>query len=246
MSLLSRCATLTTRSRHVAGIVLLSLAAACGGGTEPAAPAPASMRIVSGDAQTATAGADLAQPLVVVVLDAQGQPVSGQTVSFRVTGGGGSLSAGSAVTSASGTAQVRWTLGRTASLAQTAEASVLESGTGVVIASVSFHATATAGAASRIVMLSGDGQTVTAGTALRDSLAVRVSDQNANPVSGATVRWTIVSGGGTLSVPSSVTSSAGFASVRWTAGPTAGGAEIQGSVAGVSTSASFLLTVVAP
>ncbi len=67
---------------------------------------------VSGDSQSVAAGT-AAQPLVIKVADASGNPVQGVTVNFATTGGG-TLSATSAVTNASGQAQVVLTTGATA------------------------------------------------------------------------------------------------------------------------------------
>ena len=50
-------------------------------------PAPAAMDIVAGNTQTAAAGSELANPLVVRVLNSSGQPVANQIVNFRVVQG---------------------------------------------------------------------------------------------------------------------------------------------------------------
>jgi hypothetical protein len=68
----------------------------------------------SGDAQTGAAGTTLPVPLVVEVRDANANPISGATVSFSVTAGGGSVSAASALTNASGQASATLTLGASA------------------------------------------------------------------------------------------------------------------------------------
>lgn len=69
------------------------------------------IEVVSGQDQSGTVGTELPEPLVVKVLDRNGQPVSGQEVSYQVTSGGGSLSASKGVTDDKGTARVRLTLG---------------------------------------------------------------------------------------------------------------------------------------
>ena len=74
-------------------------------------PPPASLAIVSGDNQAGTPGDALADPLVVEVQDAEGDAVEGVPVTFEVTAGGGSLSATTATTNASGRAQTTLTLG---------------------------------------------------------------------------------------------------------------------------------------
>src|SRR5262249_37624995 len=76
-----------------------------------APPSATNLVLVSGNNQTGTAGQSLASPFVVKVTDANGNPVSGISVSFAVAGGGGTLSAGSAVTDTSGLASAALTLG---------------------------------------------------------------------------------------------------------------------------------------
>ena len=48
---------------------------------------------------------------MVQVLDSAGRPVPDQPVSFLIAAGGGSVSADTVRSDASGTSQVRWTLG---------------------------------------------------------------------------------------------------------------------------------------
>ncbi len=66
---------------------------------------------VGGDDQVGETGRPLPDRIVVRVLDAEGLGVEGVTVAFAVTGGGGALSASSAVTDPDGEASVIWTLG---------------------------------------------------------------------------------------------------------------------------------------
>jgi uncharacterized protein (TIGR03437 family) len=68
---------------------------------------------VSGDQQSAQAGQSFGAPLVVQVMGTNGQPVVGQSVSFSITGGA-TLSATSALTDATGKAQVTVKAGATA------------------------------------------------------------------------------------------------------------------------------------
>lgn len=72
---------------------------------------PVQMDVIAGNGQTGLVGEQLPSPLVVRVTDANGAPVPGQIVNFRVTGGGGSVFAGAALTDADGRAQDWWTLG---------------------------------------------------------------------------------------------------------------------------------------
>jgi hypothetical protein len=76
---------------------------------------PASIVAISGDLQSALAGAPLASPILLSVADRFGNSVLGQTASFTVTGGGGEVAAITATADATGTITVpSWRLGRTA------------------------------------------------------------------------------------------------------------------------------------
>jgi uncharacterized protein (TIGR03437 family) len=70
-----------------------------------ASSAPLTISILSGDAQTGAPGAQLAQPLMVVVKDGSGNPVPGQTVTFAASPGA-QVTPASAVTGANGQASV--------------------------------------------------------------------------------------------------------------------------------------------
>ena len=83
--------------------------------------APAQVIIVSGDAQSDTAGTTLADPLVVEVRDSAGNPVPGVTVSWATLDG--TITPPSATTGATGRAQASWTLS-TNKVTQTATATV--------------------------------------------------------------------------------------------------------------------------
>ena len=76
---------------------------------------PAQMRIapgVEGNGQRAKFGTNVEIAPAVQLLDADGNPVAGRTVTFAVLTGGGSVTGASAVTNASGVAAVgSWTLG---------------------------------------------------------------------------------------------------------------------------------------
>lgn len=84
--------TSAVRRRLSEFLLVFPLAAAiasCGGSDGPSGPArPATVQMLSGNNQEAAAGADLPNPLMVEVLDARGNPVGGQTVTWTVMQGG--------------------------------------------------------------------------------------------------------------------------------------------------------------
>jgi uncharacterized protein YjdB len=100
-----------------------------------AAVAPPGIRIVSGDRQTGRRGTVLAEPLVVEVRDAQGNPVAGALVTWAATQGG-TLEPSATLTDAAGRASVQWRLGMPEST-QHATATLQQHGTSVVFEATS-------------------------------------------------------------------------------------------------------------
>jgi adhesin/invasin len=181
----------------------------------------------SATAQSATVGTAVGAPPSVKVTDAGGNPVSGVSVTFTLTGGGGSTTPASPAvvsTNASGVATLTsWTLGPTAG---TNNNTLTASASGLTGSPVIFTASGTTGTATTLVANSATSQSGTVGSAVGAPPSVKVSDAGGNPVSGVAVTFTVTGGGGT-SVPASpavVSSSAsGVATLTsWTLGPTAG------------------------
>lgn len=204
---------------------------------------PANVSIMSGDNQTGVVGQQLANPLVVKVVDAQGNPVQGQAVSFKVTAGGGTVFAGTSNTNSDGIAQERWTLGTVAGSSQTLEARAVDNVTGQPIVFATFHATALAGPATKIATDSGNNATVVAGSGPLTVVA-RVTDQYDNSVSGASVTWSVTSGQATLSATTSASDSSGRAAITVT--PTTPGTVQVTAALSNAASAVFTLTVSTP
>ena len=101
-----------------------------------------------GNAQTATVGTAVRTAPSVIVKDANGNPVSGTSVTFAVASGGGAITGASATTDASGIATVgSWTLGTVAG-ANTLTATA----SGLSGSPVSFTATGSAGDATQDVI----------------------------------------------------------------------------------------------
>jgi hypothetical protein len=167
---------------------------------------------VSGDSQTATVGQTLAQPLVVLVNDANGHAIAGATVAFTAAAGSGTVGSASTTTNASGQAQGTWTLGQTTGN-QTASATV------GVLTALSFHATAAAGAAASVAKQAGDGQTAGTGRSVAIPPAVIVKDAFNNPKPGALVTFAAIPGNGSVTGASQTTNASGIATVgSWTLG----------------------------
>lgn len=174
---------------------------------------PVSMVAVSATSQSARVGTAVSDPPSVVVRDAAGIPVSGVSVTFTVTAGGGSVVGSPATTNSSGIATVTsWTLGNL-----TGVNTVVASASG--LPSVTFNATGTAGLPANVVASAGNNQAAVQGTAVAVQPTVRVTDSNGNPVPGTPVTFAVVLGGGAATGLNQVTDAQGFAAVgSWTLG----------------------------
>jgi hypothetical protein len=226
----------TTTRRRLAYSLSFGLAAAssaCGGDglVLPNESRPASISVVSGDGQSAAAGAALGQPLVVSVVDALDRPVQGQTVAFTVDAGGGTVAPATASTDADGLASASWTLG-TGAGTQSVKAQVQAAGLPAPLVA-GFTATATSGTGAILEPVSGDNQTAPVKSALADSLVVRVTDALQNPVAGVEVQWS-VDGGGSISPLTVTTGADGLAAAERVLGSAAGTQTAQAAATGLA------------
>ena len=167
----------------------------------------AQLLAIAGVGQLATVATALLTRPAVQLKDALGNPVAGASMTFAVSGGGGSLTGGSQLTNAAGIATVgSWTLGTIAG-ANTLTANAPG------VTPVMFTATGVAGAAATIVKLVGDLQSAIVNTIVPIAPQVRIVDQFGNPVAGRTVSAAVASGGGSITNSAPVSDSAGVASV---------------------------------
>jgi len=193
-------------------------------GTATAGP-PTRLVKVGGDGLSARVRNALSDSLAVVVVDTFGNPVAGVRVNWAATGGGGTVSPTGVDSNIQGIARTQWTLGPTAG-PQSATAAA------VGVATAAFVATATSGVPVSLQKLSGDAQADTVARVLPDSLAVLVLDGDGNPIPEATVQWTVIKGGGTITPTSSISDSAGVARARRTLGTIAGEQTVSASIPG--------------
>jgi alpha-tubulin suppressor-like RCC1 family protein len=129
-------------SETLAGTIYLGFSAngltsACSNAVQISAGAPAQLIAVQGDGQSAVAGSALAVNPTIRAIDANGNLVSGASISFAVVSGGGSVNPASASTDTSGLASTQFTLGTaagsntlTAALASQSQISVTFNETG--------------------------------------------------------------------------------------------------------------------
>jgi hypothetical protein len=95
--------------------------------------------------------------------------------------------------------------------------------------------------AAAVSVVSGDNQTGPFGTALPDPLVVRVTSAAGDSLEGVLVDWTVTEGGGSLSLPSSSTDTAGLAQVSLTLGP-GGTNRVRATVRNTTLTADFTAT----
>ena len=203
---------------------------------------PHSLTQVSGDRQEGLAGAQLAEPFVVSVVDQDGSPLAGATVTFSVTAGGGMLSSttdanpctiasstssATATTDANGQAATRLTLGS-------------EPGTNIVEATVeglesaTFTATAAEQATPhRLTKVCGDDQEGLVDKQLDKPFVVSVSAENGAALAGVVVSFAVTAGEGTLSSATSTTDANGRAATKLTLGSESGTNTVEAAVEGL-------------
>lgn len=176
---------------------------------------PHALLIHSGDGQVARTARETGEPVRVRVISRSGAGLSGVTVAFEVTAGGGSVPSSSAVTDADGIASPGpWTMGAPGPQELRATAA----GVNRVI----FRATALAAPVAELVAVEGDGQRTEIALPVRMAPRVRAEDADGNPVAETTVTFS-ASGDGRVDPEEATTDSAGFAAVdRWTLGRTPG------------------------
>jgi Bacterial Ig-like domain (group 2) len=206
-------------------IAALAVVAACGS-TEPKVDVtPATITGTPTDTIRATVGSTVVTPLTVIVKNKAGSPIDSAIVTFAVTGGGGSVTATSVRTDATGTATTSWTLGPTAGI-QTATATA----TGLV--SVSYVAIAAPGAPATVSKVAGDAQSAIAGNNVAVAPSVKVVDAFGNVLQNVLVTFAVASGGGSVTGGLANTTSAGIATVgAWKLGNAIGANTLTATVA---------------
>ena len=198
-------------------------------------PVPTRLLNISGDNQTGFTGEALANPFVTEVRDQRGDPMEEATVTFTVLAGGGTLSAATVMTDANGRAESTLTLG---SEPGTNTVEVRVEG---VAETVVFRAEGTLPPPTPTVLsiVSGENQEGLTGEPLANPFIVEVHDQYGDPMEGATVTFTVLAGGGTLSAETVMTDANGQAGSTLTLGTEPGTNTIEASVEGVSQTETF-------
>ena len=197
--------------RYLLASTVIALLFACGGDPTGPSPSPTTVSISPTSSILDALGASV--QFTAQVRDQNGQTMTGQSVTW-------SSSSTSVATVSSGGLATAVAVGTTTISASAGSVSGTASLT-VRQVPASFE------------IVSGDGQTGEVGTILPESLRVKLSDSNGNPIEGIAVTWTVSSGGGTLSAAEVDTDEEGIAEVQWTLGTTPGENAVTASVEGM-------------
>jgi hypothetical protein len=175
---------------------------------------------VNGEGQEAVTGAQVAESLVVRVVDTAGLGISGQEVVWTVSLGGGEVQPPTSTTDAEGFAWSRWTLGPNAG-ANAVRAAVAGGGF-VTFSAIGTEPPVTAEPV-RIEAVEGNDQSAAAGSLVAVPPAVKVTDASGEPMGGIAVSFVVTAGGGTVEGAEATTAGDGVARVgAWRLGPTPG------------------------
>jgi hypothetical protein len=173
---------------------LLAAATLQCGGDNNGPHTPTAIAQVSGGGQTGLVGQTLANPLVVKVTDASGDPVEGVSVQWAAQGGG-SVSSTTVETGTAGLASVQRILGPDAG-----DVTTTASVSGLQGSPVTFTSTANAGTGPQLALTTQPSATAQSGVAFAVQPVVQLQDADGNnqSQSGVVVTASIASGTGTL------------------------------------------------
>ena len=193
--------------------------------SEPAVLEPASIEIYDGDDQQGEINQRLDEDLVVQVLDRNNNGVSFELVRFRIVEGRGRVSPSSTRTDRDGLADVTFTPRSQG----TVEVEAYLGDLSPVIFTVNVGEPPDA-----IKKISGDNQSGRPGERLANPFVVEVVDENDDPVSGATVAFSVTAGGGSVSPTSATTNASGRAQTVLTLGDEIGDNTVSARVTGLT------------
>jgi len=212
----------------LACIIALAAVACSDSSNNTTAPLVAtSIAAAGGQSLSGVVGQSLSAPVTVLVTDQNGAPVANATVSWAVNASSGTLSAPSSTTDANGMASVTWTLGTVAGVdSLTAQ---LSNGASAIIT-----ATAAPSSVASLTIMSGDNQSVSAGSTT-DALVVKAVDQFGNAIPDTGITWSSPSGG-SLSAELTMTDASGQAHVTLATDPSVSSYSVTATAGSVSVS----------
>ena len=202
------------------------------------------LAVISGDGQTGRPGQTL-KPFIVEARDQDGDLVIGVLVGFVPETRGSSLSNIVDTTGSDGRAQTTLTLprrpGKTTVRAWIGDVRVTFGATAIALAPRPPLPTIPTGplpppppTQTKLVRISGDDQEGLPGKPLADPFVVQVLDEDGDPFEGATVKFSVLVGGGSLSATTPTTGADGRAETTLTLGETLGSNKVQVNVEDIS------------
>ena len=202
------------------------------------------LAVISGDGQTGRPGQTL-KPFIVEARDQDGDLVIGVLVGFVPETRGSSLSNIVDTTGSDGRAQTTLTLprrpGKTTVRAWVGDVRVTFGATAIALAPRPPLPTIPTGplpppppTQTKLVRISGDDQEGLPGKPLADPFVVQVLDEDGDPFEGATVKFSVLVGGGSLSATTPTTGADGRAETTLTLGETLGSNKVQVNVEDIS------------
>jgi protocatechuate 3,4-dioxygenase beta subunit len=202
---------------------------------ETVVPGPAnSITVQTGSNQTAPPLTTFGNPLEVQVLDAWGNPITGDQVDFAITGGSASFPSAATTDSEASDSNGDATAAALSSLQTAGPVSVTATvdGTGVT---TSFSGIAVVpGAPADFNATGGSGQQATPTAPFTDDLGIQITDAEGNPISNLPVTFSVTSGSASLSANGSqTTDSNGDAAVPLDAGTATGPVVVTASFSGL-------------
>ena len=218
----------------LAALAVVGTLTACKKTEATVAVTPSALTIVQGNYQSVQAGKELPSPVVLRVSDKTGAAMAGIPVSLVVSSGGGTVTPASGVSDAKGEFSAKWTVGPV--LPDNQLLASIPNLDPVKINAIGILP-------SDIIVAQGNAQTAKVSASLPTSIVVRVVGAGNVPMSGVTVLFQVISGGGAISPQSAVTSALGEVTAKWTLG-TVAGAQIASASASVLTPATLTATAI--
>ena len=201
--------------------------------------APAVLEVIAGNAQRTGASTQIPLPIQVRVKDVHNNPISGVTVNWAVTSGGGGVAAATSVTNATGVATApAWTLGL--------ESAGLQRLTATVGAFAQVFSAIVQEPAASITIVTAPPATVAAGSVVAVAPTFVVRDAGGNALNGVPVTVTVTAGGGTLTSAPLASSPTPTAIGSWTVGTGVGTQSVTIQVTGVPNAVISTTTVAGP
>ncbi|MEB3274124.1 MAG: CHAT domain-containing protein, partial [Prochlorothrix sp.] len=203
------------------------------------AGAPSNLLILGGNNQSTVVNTAFSSPLTVQVTDQYGNPISGRLITFTAPSSGASLRVSSLRLTTDSTG-----IARTDARANTIAGNYPVAAT-VATTSLNstFSLTNQADAPSVLAIDTGNNQSATIDTPFTNALAVLVTDQYGNPVSGVPVNFAVQGGltgaSGILSRSSGVSDANGRVSTTLTANVQQGSFQVVAQASGFNASATF-------